>query len=396
MQKIVILSFSMFVLGLDAYVIAGLIPLMQDSFHSSYAELGQAVTVFTLCYALSAPLVSTLMPGKSIRYLLLLSIFIFSLANAATAMASTLTGLMIARAIAGIGAGLFSPLAVATSVVLVDVKKKGKALGMILAGMSSGTVIGVPAGIYIAHYFNWKMTFWLITVLGLFFMSLIAYFIPVVAITMTPSLSSRITMLFNPAVRKTVFVTLLVSISSLGLYTYLGAIIDYIKPAYSLSLYLWAWGVGGIFGSFSIGFIMDKTEQIRGLLAGILVILSLAFILLPSSLSMGFAGLFALFIWGAMGWSSQLPQQHSLLSIDPQNGAITVALNSSANYLGSSIGSALGGFILFIELAPTYLPYCAGLLLIIAFILQLNLMGFSNVAEKNRRTLFSDRGGRNG
>ncbi|HZH62119.1 MAG TPA: hypothetical protein VEY70_21650 [Metabacillus sp.] len=43
-----------------------------------------------------------------------------------------------------------------------------------------------------------------------------------------------------------------------------------------------------------------------------------------------------------MGWASLAPQQHALLISQPRHGKAAVALNSSANYLGSAVGSTLG------------------------------------------------------
>nr|WP_295973610.1 hypothetical protein [uncultured Bacillus sp.] len=50
--------------------------------------------------------------------------------------------------------------------------------------------------------------------------------------------------------------------------------------------------------------------------------------------------------YGAKGWASQ----HVLLRLQPNHGAATVALNSSAHYLGSAIGSSLGGIVMLARL----------------------------------------------
>lgn len=48
MKRIWILTLGMFALGMDTYIVAGLLPNMGDSFNKSGAEIGQGVTVFTL------------------------------------------------------------------------------------------------------------------------------------------------------------------------------------------------------------------------------------------------------------------------------------------------------------------------------------------------------------
>lgn len=70
-----------------------------------------------------------------------------------------------------------------------------------------------------------------------------------------------------------------------------------------------------------------------------------------------------------MGYTS--PQQHILLKNHPKHGGSAVALNSSINYLGSAIGSAIGGIILFTVNSINVLIYSALGITIIGILLQL-------------------------
>lgn len=144
------LSIGIFALGLDAYITTGLLPDIGKSFGTNTVQNAQTITVFTLCYALSAPFFSTILAKWSIRKILILALSIFTLANILSALSISLEMLLFSRAIAGIGAGLFSPMASSAAVALSEEKNKGKALRFIFAGMSSGVVIGVPVGLNIA------------------------------------------------------------------------------------------------------------------------------------------------------------------------------------------------------------------------------------------------------
>lgn len=68
---------------------------------------------------------------------------------------------------------------------------------------------------------------------------------------------------------------------------------------------------------------------------------------------------FSLFIWRMTGWASLAPQQHSLLSYQPQHSNAVLALNGSCNYLGSALGALLGGdgWIVFIVQLYTFISY---------------------------------------
>lgn len=360
MQKVLLLSLGMFALGLDAYVLAGLLPLMEADFRLGSSQMGQAVSVFTLCYALAAPIFATLLAGKPVRRILLIALAIFTLANAATALAPSYALLLLARAAAGIGAGLFSPLAAAAAASLVAPEKRGRALGATLGGMSMGTVIGVPIGLMIAEHGGWRGTLWAVTLLGAAAIAGILLRFPDFPAAAPPSLRQRLGMMANGRVAATVGITFLTSVASLGLYTYAAAILRDSAGVGHMTPYLWVWGVGGLVGSFSIGPLIDRTGQPGTLMAAILAVMTLAIFSLPFSSHYGLLAFIPFFLWGVTGWASQAPQQHVLLRLNPQHGPAAVALNSSANYLGSSVGASLGGAALLMGSSPAQLPYWAG------------------------------------
>lgn len=382
MQRLFILTIAMFVLGFDAYVVAGLLPALSATFQVGIAEIGQAVSMFTFCYAISAPVFATVLAGKSFRNILLIALIIFTMANLASAMAPDLSWFLISRAFAGVGAGLFAPVAVALVSSLVSAEHRGRTLGFLLGGMSAGTVIGVPFGLFISNIAGWESTFVLIALLSSLVIFGIYLNLPNVEITSLPSFRERISVLANKKIAATIGITLLTSVSSLGLYTYIAPVIEDSMAVYSIT-YLWIWGLGGIIGSFSIGYLIDYTKRPKELLLGILLIMTLAFLTLPISLSYSFLSFVPMILWGAMGWSSVAPQQHTLLALYPNQGSIVVALNSSANYLGSALGSVLGGLVIWGGMSPSKLPYAAGLIASLALVGQgmiiLNFFKHKNV-----------------
>lgn len=267
MKKVIFLAIGMFALGFDAYIIAGLVPGISDTYQKSASQVGQAVSIFTLCYAISAPLFASLLAGKPIKKVLLTSIIVFGLANALTAVSPNFSIFLISRAIAGVGAGLFSPLAVAGSTMLVPVEKKGRALGLTIGGMSMGTVLGVPIGLYIADKFDWQSAMWFVVLLSLIAAISILKFLPHVPVTAPPAMKERLAMFLDKRVTITVLITFFASISSLGLYTYLSPLLHDLDNTSDLTIYLWAWGLGGLFGSITIGYLIDylqKTKNFNG------------------------------------------------------------------------------------------------------------------------------------
>lgn len=370
MKKVLILALGMFALGFDAYIVAGLIPGISKTYNQSVSQVGLAVSMFTLFYAISAPIFASLLAGKKLKKILLWSMLIFTIANSITAIAPTFTILLISRAIAGAGAGLFSPLAISASSELVPVEKKGRAIGLTLGGMSVGTVLGVPLGLYISDLFNWQTSIWFLVLMGVAAIIGLSLYLPNIETTPPPALTERLKMFFDKKVTITVLITFFASISSLGLYTYLAPLIKEIAESGNLAIYLWAWGFGGLIGSLIIGYLIDYFKKPKTLVTVILLLLTISIICIPFMIEFTFLQYIPFFVWGAMGWASQAPQQHILMSYQPNNSSSAVALNSSLNYLGSSIGATLGGIVLAFGFGAISLIYFAVISMIISLLLQ--------------------------
>lgn len=371
MKKIWILTIGMLALGMDAYIVAGLIPAIGSSFNKSSSEIGQGVTVFTLFFSISAPIFSTLLAKHQVKNILLIALSIFAISNFITVISLNYFTYIVSRSFAGLGAGLFSPIAVSSSSYLVSDKHKGKAIAFTVGGMSVGTVIGVPLGLEISKITNWRIAILLIVMIS--FLALISIFIymPRFNIASPPNLKSRFKLFLDKHVLRVVSVTLCAAIASLGLYTYLADIVKDNANIGNLTFYLFAWGLGGLIGSFGIGFLIDRFKNTRILLLIILIFLTLSFVLLDTSINTSFLGFLTFILWGAMGWATQAPQQHILLQNHKTHGGTAVALNSSINYLGSALGSAIGGAILFNTHNTHTLIYGAIIITIIGILLQM-------------------------
>lgn len=371
MKKIWILTIGMFALGMDAYIVAGLIPSISKSFNKSSSAIGQGVTVFTLFFSISAPIFSTILAKSPVKKILIIAFSIFTLANIITAISMNYMLYIVSRAIAGLGAGVSSPIAISASNHLVSEKHKGKAIAFTVGGMSVGTVIGVPLGLEIANISNWRFAMLVIIVISFIALISISILMPKFKIEAPPNLKDRFQLFLNKHVLRVISVTLCAAIASLGLYTYLADIIKTNTDTKNLTHYLTAWGIGGLIGSFGIGFIIDRFKNTRFVMLIILILLALSFGLIPISINLSILGLIPFILWGAMGWATQAPQQHILLKKHPEYGGSAVALNSSINYLGSAMGSAIGGIILFNANSTNVLIYSALGITIIGILLQL-------------------------
>ncbi|MEV0319159.1 MFS transporter [Streptomyces sp. NPDC050658] len=357
-RKVWLLMLGSFTLGLDAYVMAGLLPVVAGDLGTSVSLAGQMVTVFTLAYAVSAPLVAGLASGVRPRVLIIAALGVFTLGNALTALAPGLAMLLLSRAVAGAGAGVYSALSTAAAAALVPGERRGRALALVMGGMSSGTVLGVPLGVLLAGHAGWRATMWGVTGLGVIALAGLLVWLPPVPADPPVAARARLGALTDRGVVPVVGVSFLGAIASLGLYTYLAPVLDAAGGVGEgdVAPYLWAWGIGGVIGSVAAGPLVDRTGKAVALVGGLMAALVLAVGTLPL---LGAAAFPALVVWGAAGWALQVPQQHRLLSLRAERGTVALALNNSALYLGSAVGSGLAGLALSAGLPADRLPWAA-------------------------------------
>lgn len=348
--SIYLIALGAFSLGMASYVTAGLIPLITPTFSVSEALAAQLVTAFTLAYGLFSPIVVALLPGNRQRTGLIVALALFVVANIASALVASFVMLVVWRALAGVGAGVYLALGIAASAALAPEAQRGKAIAIIMGGMASGTVLGVPLSLLLAEQLGWASAMWLIALLGAISLAGLYCKLPDIPAAPYVSLRRKLTILKHSSTLTILAVSLLGAIASLGMYTFIAPFMAALASdsAPSIALYLWVWGVGGILGSFLIGPIVDKSQGSKVVLV-IMLLLAVSLTSLPLAASLHpWLALVPIALWGAVGWALQVPQNNALMRARKPHGDgnLAVALNESALYLGSAMGAAAGGLIL--------------------------------------------------
>lgn len=377
-----LIALGAFALGMASYVTAGLIPMIEQAFSVSTGVAAQLVTAFTLAYGIGSPVVVALLPGNRQRNGLLAALGLFVISNAASALSTDFLWLLIFRALAGVGSGVYLAVGISAAATLSPAGR-GKAIAVIMGGMAAGTVLGVPIGLILAEQLGWSSAFWLVTLLGGISLTGLFWRLPVLSGAEFIPLRRKLSVLVDGQVTVILSVSLLAAIASLGMYTFLAPLMS--APEYggveSITPFLWVWGIGGVAGSFLVGPMADRIKGPRMTLFIMLTLaLSLAVLPLIAFWSVWLA-MVPILIWGAVGWALQVPQNNQLLHVREQqgDGNLAVALNESALYLGSAIGAAVGGMALALSLPIWSLPVGAALIAAIGALLQLiSLRGDSN------------------
>ena len=378
------LALGAFALGMASFVTAGLIPMIGQAFNVEVAVAAQLVTVFSLAYGIGSPVVVALLPAHRQRFALLAALAVFLLANVASALVDDFVALLVSRAFAGLGAGVYLASAITASSAVALPGQRGRAIAMIMTGMAAGTVLGVPCSLLLAEHAGWQAALWLIALLtGGAWLGL-ACSLGRLPAGPQIAISSRRLLLNNSKVICILLVSLLAAISSLGMYTFIAPLLG--NPEFggieNIAPWLWAWGLGGVAGSVLIA---PLAERIEGPLLTliILLILATALLLLPLAAALSpWLAMLAITLWGCVGWALQVPQNNSLIAERQAQGDsnLAVALNESALYLGSALGAVAGGLLLLLALPVWTLALSAGAVALLAALVQFSSLRIASSA----------------
>jgi predicted MFS family arabinose efflux permease len=88
-------------------------------------------------------------------------------ATAAGGLATGLSSLLMARALAGLFGGPATSLSLSIIADLIPVERRGRAMGAVMGSFSVASVVGVPMALKVAGWADWRMPFFLVAALGL-------------------------------------------------------------------------------------------------------------------------------------------------------------------------------------------------------------------------------------
>jgi predicted MFS family arabinose efflux permease len=350
------LALGTFATGTEGFMIAPLLPDLARDFSVSLVAAGQLVTVFSLTYALSSPVLTALTGDIDRRRLLIASMLMFAAANFVACAAHTYTALMGARLLLAIAAGLYVPNANALAGALVEPSRRGTALSIVTGGISVAVALGVPLGALIGDRFGWRVNFAVVGALALIatgglltgLARDIADRLPVAR------LRERLDVAREPALLVALLVTMLWATGAYAVYTYLASFLSRAAglTGSSIGAVLFMWGVAAVIGLRLGGRLTDRFGQLPVILTS-LSLLALAFLSLSTSAvllppaSARTPILLAITLWGLSAWAFFPAQQARLISIAGVNVApVALSLNASFQFLGFSTGAALGSLTL--------------------------------------------------
>ena len=335
-------AFCNLIIGSSAFVLGGILEPISRALGVSLAASGQAMTAYALATALLAPMLIILTVRWSRHHSIALALGLFSLGCLVSALATSLTGLIVGRIIMGAGA-MFSAVASATAVGMVAPMQRGRALSLTNVGQGVSYAVGVPVGTWLGLEYGWRLPLWLAMAASLMIWLLAWRWVPR-QLRDTPPIGTLRAAVGQWAVIRVWLRTLLMFIAIFTVFTYIGPVLvalDDLSPA-GLAVVLAIFGLGGVAGTLAGGWANDRFGSIR-VISYQLTVVGLMMVLLPFTQGRVVLTVLTLVIWGLHGFGSMVPQQSRLVTLAPSQAPMLMSLNSSMLYIGSALGAIVGG-----------------------------------------------------
>jgi DHA1 family inner membrane transport protein len=337
-----------FAIGTSEFVIAGILPAVSTDLAISIPTAGLLVSLYALGVAVGGPLLATFVGRFPRKLLLLIYVSIFTVGYVLCALAPNYNSLLVARVVIALIHGAYFGTAMVVSTTVVEERRRGFAVALILSGLTVANIVGVPLGTAIGTAFGWRMTFWAVAALGVVSFALIALLVPRdnAHEGQSGSLLAEIKVLGREPVYTSLAVIVLQTIGQFALFTYISPLLTDVSgiPLNVVPWLLLVFGIGSTIGVLVGGRLADwkLMASLTGILAAQVVIYALmgAFVTAPGTMAV------LVLIWGSTVFAFGAPVQTRILSNTQDAPLLAASLIPSAFNISIAAGAWIGGLLL--------------------------------------------------
>ncbi|KRK53809.1 MFS family major facilitator transporter [Lentilactobacillus hilgardii DSM 20176 = ATCC 8290] len=332
-------------LGCNEFIVVGILSDLSKQFQVPISIMGYLVTIFATVYAVSTPFV-TVLTSRFSRYKTLLSLMIvFLIGNTLSGLSTSYLFMVVSRIITATTAGSIISLVMTFASTIAPRNKRASLVSWIFAGFSIASVFGVPIGVAISTSYNWRYTFFSISVITILTFILLIFILPRKVKQTQSSIKNQLTLLLDPRIYIGIVLVLFTAATMYAYYTYIRPLLT-TSMGFSITSLNWLLFIIGIMSILSnrlSGVIAEKTNPLRTMpkfyVADIILLL-----LMPFGLKNKITGMAIILILTLIVTVLNSPIQLHFLNIAesdyPQSLVLASSLSSIFFNFGISLGSA--------------------------------------------------------
>src|SRR3954471_6379775 len=334
-----------FVIVMTETLPVGLLPQIADGLHVSLGLAGLMVLVPGFSAAVSAPpffLRSGRFNRRSVILVLCLTVLV---SNVVVAVAPNFVLVLIARMLFGAALGAFWTVVAPVGPKLVGPAGGTRAITIIAAGISGGTVVGLPAGQFLGNLVGWRLTFAIAAAVTLLVVVVQTVVLPGIPPDGRTHLRDLVAVVTRRAARFGMAAGAVVFIGQFTAWTYITPfLMDHTRLSSGvISLLYVIYGCGGIVGSIVAGSLFKR--GVIGSFAGAAAVVAALVIGLAWAGTLPWLAGVLLVLWGLF-WGIVNPGTLVwMLGAAPETPEAASAVNVTNLQIALAAGSGLGAIL---------------------------------------------------
>jgi MFS transporter, DHA1 family, inner membrane transport protein len=335
-----------FAIGTTEFVTMGLLPEVADGMQVSIPKAGHLISSYALGVVVGAPLIAVFGARLPRRALLVVLMAAFAVANLASALAQDFGQLTLARFLSGVPHGAYFGVASLVAVSMVSLRRRGRAVSMVMLGLPVATVVGVPLATWMGQILGWRSAYAAVTIVAVVTIALVLWMVPPSPRDLHAT-GRRELKAFASA---QVWLTLLVGAIGFGgmfaMYSYIAPTVTEVTglSKSAVPLFLLAFGVGAVAGTMLGGRLADWSV-LRSLVASS-VAMGLSLALFTVTAHHALAGIVTAFVISAVGAVLVVNLQLRLMQVAGDAQTLGAALNHASLNVANALGAWLGGLVI--------------------------------------------------
>ncbi len=191
-KGLIALAFGGLAIGMTEFTMMGILPDIASDINIDIPTASNLIGLYALGVVVGAPTLvaaTSKYPAKNVLLFLMLLFFVF---NAIFTVAPNHWSLFISRFVSGLPHGAFFGIGSVVAAKLAKPGKEAQAISMMFTGMTIANLVGVPLGTYIGHHYSWRITYAVISILGLITFLAIYLWMPIIPANKTNNVIQQI------------------------------------------------------------------------------------------------------------------------------------------------------------------------------------------------------------
>ncbi|MFC4036659.1 MFS transporter [Streptomyces polygonati] len=320
---------------------AGILPDMGHDLSVSESAMGQALTVYAIASSITAIPLQALTASWRRKPLMLAAVFGIAVSNLVTAVSDSYPLIMVFRFLGGVAAGFIWALLVEYARRLAPAHLQGRAIAITMIGVPLALSLGIPLGTFLSNVFDWRLTFVLVTVLGVLLVGWIAAVVPDLAGHRDEHREPILRAFSRPGVAAVLFVVAAYVLAHNILYTYIATFLDEYHMKGSTDRVLLVFGIASLVSIWIVGTHVDR--RLRQLTIASTALFAAGAVLLGLLAGNNAVVYGAMVLWG-LGWGGVTTLLQT--AVTDAGGSPAQALLVTVWNGFMSAGGAVGGLLL--------------------------------------------------